>query len=103
MSSWQAPSMPVRISRLNWPQSKLARGRGHLHHGERLDQVGVEPQLDAGDVEVLERAGGLDAVVGVGGHGLLAEQVVLDACSRRWHVTSSFEAMREERLLSSSS
>ena len=25
MSSWQAPSMPVRISRLNCPQSKFAR------------------------------------------------------------------------------
>jgi hypothetical protein len=29
--------------------------RRQLHHRERADQVGVEPQLDAGDVKVLER------------------------------------------------
>ena len=58
-----------------------ARG-GQLHHREGLDEVRVEAQLDARDVEVLEGAGRLDAVVGVGGHLLLAEQVVLDARGR---------------------
>ena len=45
--------------------------RGQLHHGEALDQVGVQAQLDARDVEVLEGAGRLDPVVGLRGDGLL--------------------------------
>ena len=55
-----------------------ARGR-HLHHREPADHVRVEVQRDAGDLEVLERSGRLHAVVGVGGHRLLPEQVVFDA------------------------
>ena len=55
-----------------------ARG-GHLHHRERLDQVGIQAKLHAGDVEILERARGLDAVVGVGGTALSPRR----SCSRR--------------------
>src|SRR5262249_4791789 len=55
-----------------------ARG-GHLHHRQRLDQIGIEPQLDAGDVKVLQPACRLDAVIGVGGHCPVAEQVVFES------------------------
>ena len=52
-----------------------ARG-GQLHHREPLDEVRIEAERHARDLEVLERSSGLDAVIGVGGHGEIAEQVV---------------------------
>ena len=61
------------------PAVEVGARRGHLHHREGLDQVRIELQLNPGDVEVLERAGGLHAVVGVGGHGFVAQQIVLEA------------------------
>ena len=70
-----------------------ARG-GQLHHRERLDQVGVEAQLHAGDVEVLEGARGLHAVVGVGGHGFLAEQVVFETSGLTGHSNNSSSETR---------
>src|SRR5262249_33893347 len=67
----------------------LVRARGgQLDHRERLDQVRVEAKLDPGDVEVLEGARGLDAVVGARGHRLLAEEVVLDTGGGWGHVRS---------------
>ena len=48
---------------------EVRASRGQLDHGERLDDVRIQPELHAGDVEVLEGAGGLDAVVSVGGNG----------------------------------
>ena len=55
-----------------------ARGR-ELDHRECLDEVRVEPKLDARDVEVLQSARGLDSVVRVGGNGEIPEQVMLEA------------------------
>ena len=57
-----------------------ARGR-HLHHAQAFDQIGIERELDTGDVKILEGARGLDAVVGVGWHGLVAQQIVFQASS----------------------
>src|SRR5262245_58386285 len=51
--------------------------RRHLHHRERLDQIGIEMQRHAGDGEILERARGLDAVIGVGWHLLDAKEIAL--------------------------
>ena len=61
------------------PAVDVGAGRGHLHHREGLDQVGIEAQLHAGNVKVLEGAGGLDAVVGVGRDRLVAQEVVFNA------------------------
>ena len=68
------------------PALEVGARRRQLHHRERLDEVRIELQLDAGDVEVLERAGGLDAVVGVGGHGFVAEQIVFEPCFGGGHL-----------------
>ena len=84
--------MPVRISRAELAALEVGARRGQLHHRERLDQVGIEAQLHAGDVEVLEGAGRLDAVVGVGGHGLVAEQIVLHPRRGVRHGESSWDA-----------
>jgi hypothetical protein len=46
---------------------------------QRAHQVGEAADLDAGDVEVLDRAGGLDAVPGVLGKLQGTEGIVLDA------------------------
>ena len=53
--------------------------RRQLDHGERLDQVGIEPQLDARDVKVLQRPRGLDAVVGVRRDRQVSQQIALVA------------------------
>ena len=49
--------------------------RGHLHHGQGFDEVRIEPELHAGDVEVVEAARRLHAVVGVGRHRLLPKEI----------------------------
>ena len=51
--------------------------RGLLHRGERTDQVGVHRDGALGDREVLERAHGVHAPVGVGRHLDAAERVGL--------------------------
>jgi hypothetical protein len=61
-----------------------ARG-SELHHGEAFDEVRVLAQLDAGDLEVFECASRLNAVIRVGGHGEVTEEVVFDPCVRRGH------------------
>src|SRR3546814_9060711 len=54
-------------------------GAGLLHHAEGADQVGVVIDADARDVEVVERALGLDAVVAGGRDLHLAQAVMLAA------------------------
>ena len=51
---------------------------GLLDAGERHHQVGVDRDRRAGDREVLQRAQRVHAVVRVGGHRAVAEQVVFD-------------------------
>ena len=58
---------------------EIGPGGGQLDHAEGFDEVGVETHLHAGDVEVLQGPGGLDPVVGVGRHGLVAEEIVFEA------------------------
>ena len=67
-------------------QAELAVGdrRRLLDAGERHHEIGVDRDRRAGDREVLQRPQRVHAVVGVGGHGAVADQVVLDA--RRTHV-----------------
>src|SRR3546814_16020799 len=52
---------------------------GLFHHAEGADQVGVVIDADARDVEVVERALGLDAVVAGGRDLHLAQAVMLAA------------------------
>jgi hypothetical protein len=66
-----------------------ARG-GHLDHRERLDQIRIQAQLDAGDVEVFHRARGLHAVVGAGRHGLVAQEVVFETRGGARHAKPLF-------------
>ena len=40
ISSWQAPSMPFRISAENWPQSKFARAAASLTMANALMRFG---------------------------------------------------------------
>ena len=40
MISWQAPSMPFRMSALNWPQSKFARAAANLTMPSALMMLG---------------------------------------------------------------
>ena len=69
-----------RQDRLSEDATREVGARGaELHHRQRANQIGIEAQLDARDVEVLEASRGLDAVIRVDRHLLLAEQVVLDA------------------------
>jgi hypothetical protein len=66
-----------------------AGGRG-LHHGQGLDEVGIEVELHSGDVKILERASRLDAVVRFGGDGLGAEEVVFGTGCGSLHGKPSF-------------
>jgi hypothetical protein len=79
ISSSQALSMPVEDLLGELAALVVGAGRRQLHHARGLDEVRIQAQLDARDVEVLESARGLDAVVGVGWNFLVAQQVVLDA------------------------
>ncbi|MCY1516522.1 hypothetical protein D9M68_511560 [compost metagenome] len=54
-------------------------GGGLLDHGQGDDQLRVVRQRHAGQAEVVYRAQGLDAVVGLGGNFEGAEQVFFDA------------------------
>ena len=61
--------------------------RGHVGGGRRfLDEDGGGDELvrraQAADRKILGGALGLDAVVRVGGHGVLAERIALDAMHR---------------------
>ena len=61
----------------------IGTGGGALDLGEGLDHPGEVLQLHARDVEVLLRAQGLDAVVGIGWDVAVSEQVVLAAGADR--------------------
>jgi len=61
-----------------------ARGR-ELHHCQSFDEVRVEPQLHARDLEVVERARRLDAIVRVSGHREVAKEIVFDPRGRGRH------------------
>jgi hypothetical protein len=68
MISWQAASMPARISLPNRPHSKFARAAAIFTMASpRISS------LDSRDVEVLERAGRLDAVVSGRGDRFLSQ------------------------------
>ena len=60
-------------------QLVVRQGGGLLDAGQRLDQLGVDGDGRAGDGEVLAGAQGVYAVVHVGGHFAVAQQVVFDA------------------------
>src|SRR6185503_20461508 len=53
--------------------------RGELHEHQRVDELRVMADRDPRDLEVLECARGLHAVVGVCRDLLLPEQILLDA------------------------
>jgi hypothetical protein len=62
-------------------QLELAVGdrRRLLHARQRAHQVRIQRDRHARDREVLQGAQGMDAVVSIGRHGALAQQVMLDA------------------------
>src|SRR5262249_43126322 len=60
-------------------------GGRHPHPGEGPDQVGVEPQLDAGYMEILEGPGRLNAVVRVRGYGQIPQEIMFDSRARLRH------------------
>ena len=53
----------------------VAAGRRQLHDGPRFHEPRIVVDGDPGDLEVLERPGRLHAVVRIGGHRLLAEEI----------------------------
>ena len=53
--------------------------RGLLDGGQRIDQFGIARNLDARDREILDRAKGVDAVIGDRRHIPVAQQVVFVA------------------------
>src|SRR4029079_7616651 len=61
---------------------EVGPGRRHLDHREGLDQIGIQPQLNAGDMEIRQRSRRLHPVVRIGGYGELTEEVVV--AWRRW-------------------
>jgi hypothetical protein len=67
------------------PAVSVGSSGRHLDHAERFNQVGIEAELDAGNVKIDKRARGLHAVVGVRGHSKITEQIVLDALSNFRH------------------
>ncbi len=64
---------------LEQPELSVGLGGRLLHRTERRHEVPVPRQGDAADREVVERAGGVDALVGGRGHRPVAEEVVLGA------------------------
>ena len=64
-------NLPAELTAL-----EIGARRRELHHGEGADQIGIRPQLDARDVEVVERPRGMNPVVRVLRHDLASEQVV---------------------------
>ncbi len=60
-------------------QVPVGHGGGLLHVAEGLDEIRLPGHRHARDVEVLQAPEGLDAVVGVVGDLLLAQEVLLDA------------------------
>jgi hypothetical protein len=66
-------------SMTSW-QARSVRARGRLLHLRKGDEeVGIHADLSPGNVEVLDRAGGVHAPVGVGGNLDLADRVAFDA------------------------
>ena len=73
-------------------QTELAvNPRGCLfHHCEGAHELGEMRQWDPGDLEVVQRADGLHAIIGCGGDRQISQQVMLDPCGagtrrqKRW-------------------
>ena len=61
---------PFGIERAQVP---IGEGGRLLHHGERFDEFGKVIELDTGDREILDGAGGVDAIVGVERNGHFAD------------------------------
>ena len=70
--------------------SEIAVGHGRrlLGEGQRLDQSGIVTKGNAGDGEILDRAGRVDAVIGFGGNGHFTDRVPFHAHCR--HRSISF-------------
>ena len=64
----------------------VGAGGGLLDLGQRADQVGIDGDGNAGDIEVLAGPQGMHAKVGVGGHFAVAEQIVFEAEAGGGHV-----------------
>ena len=57
----------------------VGAGRGQFDHRQGLDEIRILADGHPGDVEVLDRSLGLDAVVRLSRHRFFAEQIVFDA------------------------
>ena len=71
--------LQMHVIRLHGADFRVRARRRELHHRPRLDEARIVVDQRAGDLEVLEPAHRLHAVVGVGRDLLLAEQIVLGA------------------------
>ena len=71
---------PFRLHRADF---RVGARRGQLDDRPGLDEAGIVVDRDTGELEVLQAARGLHAVVGVRRDLLLAQQVALDAHARR--------------------
>ena len=85
MISVQAASMPLQDLPAELTAGEIGARRRLLDHGERDDQIGIQPQLDSRNLEVVEGARGLHAVIRIPGHVLDAQKVVLLPRSRIGH------------------
>ena len=63
--------------RVHEPELAVGLGGGLLHHGDGANQRGVSAQ--SADGKVLDRTGGLDAVVNVSGNFFVAERIFFGA------------------------
>jgi hypothetical protein len=77
-------------------QRVIGKGRGFLDAGKRRNEVGINRDRRARDREVLERAQRMYAVIGSGGNGTLAEQIVLAAIRSGWHGASFGATSRQD-------
>jgi len=64
-------------------RAQLATGlvgprRREFDHGQGLNELRILADGNTGDMEVLDRTLGLDAVIGIRRHRLLTQQIVLD-------------------------
>ncbi len=51
--------------------------RGHLHHGQGFDEIGIQPELHSRNVKIIKAARRLHSIVGVGRHRLVAKKIAL--------------------------
>ena len=61
------------------PEVAVGQRRSLLDHGEGFDELGEVRQGDAGDREVLHRAGGVDAVIGLRRNFHVADRIAFRA------------------------